>query len=148
MKTFTILLLSILLFLPSCTVRRIGANGQILSVQHYGPGAPRSAVGYQQQDGQVQTGVKRKLESVDVHKSQTGRCEAWTPTPQAGRRQEIAEYASEYYMKHNKLPSESHLTQKYGFQCKARWIDTPNKGVGKVTVRPDEVPANIRAKFM
>ncbi len=142
MKTLVIFILSILVFLPSCTIRRIGPDGQVRSVQHFGPGALYGGGQGQQYGGQ------RKLESVDVNKSETGRCEAWTPTPQAGRRQEIAEYASEYYMKHNKLPSELHLTQKYGFQCKARWVDIPNKAVDKVTVRPDEVPADIRAKFM
>ena len=131
------------LLLPSCVrFRYVDAQtGQPIGQQGFG-----QQPSYGQQGGQMRG--TRRLDSVTVTKNQTGYCEAWTPNSKSGRRQEIANYASAHYMRTGNVPSETDLTQKYGFQCKARWVDTPDRVVGRVIVRPDEVPASIRAKFM
>lgn len=145
MKTvkFTIVALITILCLPSCV--RLVPQGQQMAVRPMG--YPQQ-IGYQQ-IGQPQRGV-RKLDSVTVAKRQTGYCQAriWQgPENTPVNVQRVADYASSVYMKTGQVPSEQALSAKFGFRAQARWIDTPDRVVGTVTVRPDEVPAAIRARF-
>lgn len=150
MKTL-IFLLAIVLFLPSCTVRQIGPDGQVRSVQHYGPGAPRLASSGHHSDRQVQTGINRKLESVDVTRSQTGHCVASVQNGHESRIQEVAEYAAANMTidkdGRKRLPSDESVSQRFGFKCIVKWIDTPDKAVKTVRVRPSDVPPEILARF-
>ncbi len=93
---------------------------------------------------------QRKLSTVTVTKRKTGYCQARiqqghenTPT----NVQRVSDYATSVYEKTGQVPSEHTLSAKFGFRAQARWIDTPDKVVGTVTVRPNEVPASIRARF-
>lgn len=151
MKTVKIVVLALIttILLPSCIRFVPQGQGGIRPM-----GYPQQ-MGYQpsqQQPGQLsqpQRGV-RKLDSITVTKRQTGYCQAriWqgpANTPQNVQR--VAEYASSVYERTGHIPSEQTLSSKFGFRAQARWIDTPDRVVGQVTVRPDEVPANIRARF-
>lgn len=94
--------------------------------------------------------LDKKLESVTVTKRKTGYCQAriWQgPENTPANVQMVSDYAASVYEKTGHVPSEQALTSKFGFRAQARWIDTPDKVVGQITVRPDEVPASIRARF-
>lgn len=125
--------------LPSCV--RFVPMGQPLAV--------RSAW---QGQGQIQGGGQggRHLDSVTVTKKQNGYCQAriWQgPENTPANVQRVADYASSVYMKTGQVPSEQALSSRFGFRAQAQWIDTPDRVVKQVTVRPDEVPVNIRARF-
>jgi hypothetical protein len=138
---FVVVAIILAFFASSCQVRYVDAQtGRPIGQQQ---------VGYQGQGGQQQ-GVQRRLDSVNVIKSQTGHCEAriWQGSANTPANvQRVADYASSVYECTGSVPSEQQLTAKFGFRAQARWIDTPDRVVGKVTVRPDEVPASIRARF-
>ncbi len=105
---------------------------------------------YSQNPQGVEQAQQRKLASVTVTKRQTGYCQAriWQgPENTPANVQRVADYASAVYQKTGQVPSEQVLTTKFGFRAQARWIDTPDKVVKQVTVRPDEVPASILARF-
>jgi hypothetical protein len=128
---------------PSCI--RFVPQGQPIAIRPY----VQNPQGFQEGLRQTQA-QQRKLASVTVTKRQTGYCQAriWQGpenTPQNVQR--VSNYASSVYEKTGHVPSEQTLTSKFGFRAQARWIDTPDKVVGKITVRPDEVPASIRARF-
>jgi hypothetical protein len=65
----------------------------------------------------------------------------------SSNQQRVAEYAARVYEKTNKVPSEDELTRHFGFQCRAKWVDEPDRRLKTIVVRPDQVPASIRAKF-
>lgn len=99
---------------------------------------------------QYQNNSRRHLDSVSVNKTRTGYCEAQIiqgPDNTPANVQRVADYASQFYMRTGRVPSESELTSRFGFKTRARWIDTPDKIVQTVQVRPDEVPANILDRF-
>ena len=62
-------------------------------------------------------------------------------------RDQVARHATQVYESTGRVPSEQELTRKFGFLCRAKWIDEPDRKVKTVVVRPDEVPASVRAKF-
>ena len=132
--------------LPSC-VRFVpqGQGGIRPMSQQQFSNSPQQGYGTQQ----GQRGARR-LDSVTVTKRQTGYCQAeiWQgPENTPSNVQQVADYASQVYMKSGQVPSEQSLTSKFGFRAQARWIDTPDRVVKNITVRPDEVPASIRARF-
>lgn len=141
---FALILQSCVEFVDADTGAPIGGGGGYAQQQPFGNQGGSMGPGGRRLD----QGGQRRLDSITVDKSQTGACIAWTPNSKANRRQEIADYGSKYYAEHNRLPSEAHLTKKYGFKAMVKWVDEKDKVVGSVKVRPDEVPANIRAKFM
>lgn len=107
--------------------REIGAQGQV------------------RQSGTAQP--QRHLSSVNTTQLYLGHMESQVKGVDPSNRHRVAEYAARIYEKTGKVPSEQELTRKFGFPCRARWIDEPDKRVKTVTVRPDQVPDNIRAKF-
>ncbi len=149
MKNIVKIVVSVLIatFATSCVPRLVPANQPMavrpMGQQPYGMppmGPPQPGFG-----GGKQT---RKLESVTVKKVQTGHFEAQVMKSRTDAdRQRVALYAASFYEKNGRGPSEAELTRHFGFPARARMIDTPDKVVGSVTVRPNEVPANIRAKF-
>lgn len=146
MKNIQMLVIALVaaLTLPSCV--RFVPQGQPLAIRPY----TQNPQGFGEGLRQTQQTGQRKLASVTVTKRQTGYCQAriWegpANTPQNVKR--VADYASSVYERTGQVPSEQALSSKFGFRAQARWIDTPDKVVGSVTVRPDEVPASIRARF-
>ena len=106
---------------------------------------------YQQGEGGRQVVQKRRhLQSVTVTKVRTGHCEARIvngPDNTLANVGLVADYAASVHNRTGRVPSEESLTQKFGFKCQARWVDEPDRTVKSITVRPDEVPDNIRRRF-
>ena len=109
-----------------------------------GGGYPQQSYG--QQQGQMRPGA-RKLESVDVHKNQNGHCVASVQNGHESRIQQVAEFAASYKTKNGRLPSNEAVSNHFGFKCIVKWIDTPDKVVKTVRVRPDELPPSVLARF-
>ncbi len=135
----------VILYLSSCV--RFVPVGQPLAIRPY-------IQNLQGQDGlrtqQRQQTDQRKLSTVTVTKRKTGYCQARIQKGHENTStnvQRVSDYATSVYEKTGQVPSEQALSAKFGFRAQARWIDTPDKVVGKVTVRPNEVPASIRARF-
>ncbi len=149
MKTIKMLVVALILasFVTSCVPRFVDARtGQPLGRQGGGY-LPQMAGGHPQGGGRVQTRVRKKLESVSVHKNQTGYCVASVQTGHENRRQEVAEFAAAYKTKNGRLPSNEAVSQHFGFRCIVKWIDTPDRVVKTVRVRPNELPPEILARF-
>ncbi len=106
---------------------------------------------YQQHNGQQrQVAQKRQLRSVTVNQTRTGHCEARIingPDNTQTNIDMVADYAASVHNKTGRVPSEQCLSQKFGFGCQARWVDDPDKVVKSITVRPGDVPDNIRRRF-
>lgn len=90
---------------------------------------------------------QHRLSSINVTQVRTGHMEAQVKGVDLSNRDKVSQYATGIYEKTGRTPTEVELTRKFGFPCRARWIDEPDQKIQKVVVRPDEVPASIRAKF-
>lgn len=89
---------------------------------------------------QSQRGGQRYLSSVDVSKAVF---EARIDSHYANRRQDVCDFAAARFEQTGRTPSDQEVSRHFGFECHVRL-----KGqIQTVKVRPDEVPANIRARF-
>jgi hypothetical protein len=137
MKTIVLALIAILVF-PSCIRFVPQGQGGVRPM-----GQQNQAFG--SQGGQM---GPRRLDSVDVKKIDIGRIGIRTKNASPAQRSAVKVYVIDYYTKHRQIPTNEALSQKFGFPVQTTGSeDTPDRVVGRVRVRPDEVPANIRARF-
>ena len=105
---------------------------------------------YQQNPQAFQQGLQqqRHLDSVTVSKVDTGKIGVRTKNATPGQRAVVKQYVIAKYERTGKIDSNQALTQQFGFPIQVTgFIDTPDRVVKSVRVRPDELPANIRTKF-
>ncbi len=91
---------------------------------------------------------QRRLQSVTVSKVDIGRIGVRTKNTTPEQRAAVKQYVIDQYQRTDQIPSNEALSQRFGFPIQTTgFVDTPDKVVKSVTVRPDELPANIRARF-
>jgi hypothetical protein len=105
------------------------------------------AQGSVRQSGTAQAQPQRRLSSINTTQLYLGHMEAQVRGVDPSNRHRVAQYAAGIYEKTGKIPTEAELTQKFGFPCRAKWVDETDRRLKTVVVRPDEVPESIRARF-
>jgi hypothetical protein len=147
MKAIQLFIVSVIALVSSSCIVPIYRNKQSEQQPYQTPQFQEIGQGSVRQSGTAQAQPQRRLSSVNVTQIRTGHMEAQVKGVDLSNRDKVAKYAAGIYEKTGRTPTEAELTRKFGFPCRARWIDEPDQKVKTITVRPDQVPANIRARF-